>query len=387
MGPRNQNDAHRAATPLELFFDLCFVAAIALDAASLHHGLSEDHIGESIVPFFTTFFAIWWAWMNFTWFASAYDTDDAPYRLATFVQMGGVLVLAAGITRAFEDNDFTIVTIGYVIMRVALVSLWFRAAHADPSRKTTNLRYAFGVALVQIGWLGLLFVPEEFSLVGFLLLVVAELAVPMFAEQASATPWHPEHIAERYGLFTIIVIGESVISTTRGFQAALDEGADQVGLISLGIASLVIVCSCWWLYFDRQSHYRPTADNRIFGWGYGHYLIFAALAAIGAGLASAVDYHTDHSLLSAVETGYAIAIPVAVFLGGLWFFQIIYFEATRASGAFLMAIALVLLAPLTGIGIYLVAVIVALLVAANLLLQPGEASTAHDASTSGEGLL
>ena len=105
MTPRDPEQPHRAATPLELFFDLCFVVAIALAADSLHHGLVEDHIGESILRYCLVFFALWWAWMNFTWFASAYDTDDGPYRDRNFTLMAGALVIAAGVPRTFETGN------------------------------------------------------------------------------------------------------------------------------------------------------------------------------------------------------------------------------------------------------------------------------------------
>jgi len=98
MRPRDPSEAHRVATPLELLFDLCFVVAIAQVAARLHHAIAEDHVGAAIPLFAMTFFAIWWAWMNFTWFASAYDTDDVPYRLLTLLQIVGVLILAAGMS-------------------------------------------------------------------------------------------------------------------------------------------------------------------------------------------------------------------------------------------------------------------------------------------------
>ena len=78
---RDATEPHRAATPLELLFDLSFVVAVAAAAAELHHGIAEDHVGVSVLRYLMVFFAIWWAWMNFTWFASAYDTDDVPYRL------------------------------------------------------------------------------------------------------------------------------------------------------------------------------------------------------------------------------------------------------------------------------------------------------------------
>ena len=97
MVGRSRDEEGRSATPLELFFDLVFVVAVAFAAAAMHHDVVEGVVGESIVRYLQVFFAIWWAWMNFTWFASAYDTDDVIYRLLTMVQMFGVLVLAAGV--------------------------------------------------------------------------------------------------------------------------------------------------------------------------------------------------------------------------------------------------------------------------------------------------
>ena len=102
--PRPVDEEHRVATPLELLFDLTFVVAVAQVAAELAHGIAEDHVGDGLLGYLMVFFAIWWAWMNFTWFASAYDTDDVPYRLLTLVQMAGVLVLAAGIPDAFGSQ-------------------------------------------------------------------------------------------------------------------------------------------------------------------------------------------------------------------------------------------------------------------------------------------
>ena len=128
MAGRSVEEEHRAATPLELFFDLVFVVAVAQASNELHHGLAEGKVGFSVLSFAMVFFAIWWAWMNVTWFGSAYDTDDIPYRIAMFVEMTGALILASGIPRAFEQQDWTIVTIGYVVMRLALVPQWLRAS-------------------------------------------------------------------------------------------------------------------------------------------------------------------------------------------------------------------------------------------------------------------
>src|SRR5690349_7784232 len=84
MRARSPQEAHRVATPLELFFDLVFVVAVSQAAVQLHHAIIEGHGGEAGFSFGLLFFGIWWAWMNFTWFASSFDTNDIPYRPIIF---------------------------------------------------------------------------------------------------------------------------------------------------------------------------------------------------------------------------------------------------------------------------------------------------------------
>jgi len=135
MGSRDSSEEHRASTPLELLYDLCFVVAVSRASSFLHHGISHGDPGRAVVSYVLVFFGIWWAWMNFTWFASAYDNDDALYRVLVFVQMAGVLLLAAGVPRAFEHRDFDIVFVGYLVIRAGLVSLWLRAGRYDRARQ------------------------------------------------------------------------------------------------------------------------------------------------------------------------------------------------------------------------------------------------------------
>ena len=77
------------------------MVAVSQASAQLHHALGAGHFHTAVVGYLLVFFAIWWAWVNFTWFASAYDVDDLLYRLLTFVQIVGVLILAAGVDSAF----------------------------------------------------------------------------------------------------------------------------------------------------------------------------------------------------------------------------------------------------------------------------------------------
>ena len=313
MRARSVDEQHRASTPLELFFDLCFVVAVAQAASLLEHAVLEDHAVTGVLGYLTVFFAIWWAWMNFTWFASAFDCDDVFYRLMTFVQIVGVLILAAGVPAAFNDRDFGIVTLGYLVMRVGLVTQWLRAARDEPRYRRTATRYAIGISACMVGWLLLLVLPQTLRTIGFFAMVIAELWVPVITERSGPTPWHPGHIAERFGLFTLIVLGESVAATTYAFQSAFGEVSFSADLLALLIGGPLIIFAMWWLYFIHSAA-GLLLDNRVaFLWGYGHYFIFSAAAAVGAGLAASLAQLAGDSVASPEVVGLSVTIPVALF--------------------------------------------------------------------------
>ncbi|SFF86029.1 Low temperature requirement protein LtrA [Actinopolymorpha cephalotaxi] len=323
MTARPVDEPHRASSQLELLFDLTFVVAVASIVAQLAHGIEAGHAVAEITPFLEVFFAIWWAWMNFTWFASSYDTDDVTYRLLTLVQMAGVLVLAAGVPAAVNDGNLAAVTLGYLIMRVGLVAQWLRAGIEDPGSRGTAFRYAAGISIVQVGWVLRLLLaeagvlPKGLLLPVFVVLVVLELTVPVVAERAVSTTWHPHHIAERYGLFTIILLGESVLATSVGVATAIKGGVNG-SLVTVSVSGLVLLFALWWLYFLQPAG-EGLSRNReqSYLWGYGHYFIFAALAALGAGLEVVVartGHHAGASHVSSPTLCYAVAIPVGVFL-------------------------------------------------------------------------
>lgn len=316
---RGRGEEHRVASPLELFFDLCFVVAVAQAGVQLVHAVAEAHAAEGIVNYAMVFFAIWWAWMNFTWFASAYDNDDVPYRLVTLVQIAGVLVLAAGVARAFEDHDWLLIVLGYVIMRLGMTAQWLRAARtATGAERVMALRYAGGVALCQIGWLGLLVLPEPTRPWLFLVMAIAELCVPVYAEQGFQTSWHPHHIAERYGLFTIIVLGETILAATVAVKSAVSENDALGELLPIAVGGLLIVFSAWWIYFTVPIHGHLRSKKESFLWGYGHYLIFASAAAIGAGLEVSVEQAVHKAHISTLAASAAVTLPTALFLLSVW---------------------------------------------------------------------
>ena len=320
MLPRDTKEAHRAATPLELFFDLVFVIAIAAAAAGLHHSVAEAHFVDGIIKYVAIFFAIWWAWMNYTWFASAYDNDDSLFRILTLVIIAGALTLAAGVSHFFTSSDLTLVVVGFVIMRIAMVGFWLRVYKHDVTRKQTALWYAVGIALVQVYWVALLLLqpltPAMFYM-GFALGAFLELSVPFFAERKAQTPWHRHHIIERYGLLNIIVLGETLLAGSIALNSAAEHF--DLALIHSAISALVIVFALWWLYFSREEHLNAQDLSMALTWGYGHLVIYIAGAAVGAGFAVLVDIITGHAAVSLLVGDYAVAIPAALYFMGLWF--------------------------------------------------------------------
>ncbi|MEU8973962.1 low temperature requirement protein A [Streptomyces monashensis] len=341
---RGRDEAHRVSSPLELLFDLCFVVAIAQAGAQLVHAVAEGHAGGGILNYAMLFFAIWWAWMNFTWFASAYDNDDALYRVVTLVQIAGVLVLAAGVSQAFQHHDYLAVWLGYLIMRLAMAAQWLRAARAATgAERTMALRYACGVLLCQVGWTGLVVLPGPARPWVFLVMAIAEMCVPLYAEKSDTTAWHPHHIAERYGLFTIIVLGETISAATVAVKSAVDEHSALAELLPIAAGGLLIVFSAWWIYFVVPIHGHLRSNRQAFLWGYGHYLIFASAAAIGAGLEVAVEQAVGKTRISTLAASAAVTLPTALYLLTVWALHSRHFKVGIAQQLVLPVTALLMI--------------------------------------------
>ncbi|GLI26934.1 membrane protein [Agromyces rhizosphaerae] len=320
---RSGTEPHRAATPLELFYDLTIVVAFSLASEEFAHALAEDHVLEGVVAFGFAMFAVIWAWMSHTRFATAYDTDDWFVRVAVLVQMVGVVVLALGIPPMFEamshwDIDNGLMVLGYVIMRVPLIALWARAATQDAQHRSTAARIAIGIAAAQVGWVALLLVdpptPIWFALAG--VLFVFELGHPIVAQRLrGALPWHPHHLAERYGLLAIIAFGEVVLGTTFAVGAVIDEQGLSTEALGLAFAGVALTFGMWWTYFSF-----PTAEllaafpRRTTTWAYLHLVTYASIAAVGAGLHVVAYAIEDHVELAPVAVLATVAVPLAVVL-------------------------------------------------------------------------
>jgi low temperature requirement protein LtrA len=320
---RDPDEQHRSATPLELFYDLTIVVAFGTSADELAHFIADAHAGAGIAGFAFATFMVVWAWLNYTWFASAYDTDDWLFRVATMVQMVGVIILTLGLPKVFASIDHgvtldnSVMVAGYLVMRAPLVLLWWQASRHDPRSAPAARIYMATIATAQVGWVALIFLelPIVTTFLLFIALIAVEVVGPVVAEHKGRTPWHAHHIAERFGLLTIITLGEVIIGTVAALNALVNgEAGWTTEAALLALAGVGLAFGCWWMYFEV-----PWAEplvryrERGFVFGYGHMLIFGPLAAMGAGLHVGAYRLQGEATIGDTATVLSVALPVALF--------------------------------------------------------------------------
>jgi low temperature requirement protein LtrA len=326
---RRIDEPARTATPLELLFDLTFVAAFGVAGDQLAHGIVAGHWRSATVAFAFAMLAVVWAWINVSWFASAFDNDDWLFRLLTMVQMTGVIVLAIGLPALFvsiEEGDVLdnrVLVSGYIIMRVALLLQWIRAVRADSRYRPIAQTYALFVGGAQVGWLLVALLPlhTPVALAVAVVLFAIEAIGPVVAEgkdshrAIGSTPWHPHHLAERFALLTIIALGETVLGTlASAAEISGDQGWTVEAVVAVG-AGIALSFALWWTYFLLPHAPALVARReKVLPWGYAHVLLYAAIAAVGAGLhVSGYAHQPGYHVAAATVVG-SIAIPVIVFL-------------------------------------------------------------------------
>ncbi len=301
---------HRPCTPLELLFDLCFIVAASALVVELHHELVEGHAVRGALLYVLLFLPICWAWMLFSWFAAAYDNDDVIFRVLALGQMAGILALTTTIPAAFDGN-LTSFAAGYALMRVPLVIKWIRAARSRTAEHRYAVRSAVGLSVCQLLWLSVVLVPPTAQAVLILAVLGCEFAVPPWATAAARRQvFHARHITERFGLFTMIMIGESIFATTIALEHALDLDVTWSMLV-IGTATLLSAFCVWWLYFDVLDGRPLTLDrSRTLRWGHGHLFAFCAIGAMGAAADLAIQVQAE-SLVFDLPMRLAVSLPAA----------------------------------------------------------------------------
>jgi low temperature requirement protein LtrA len=296
---------HRHASYLELFFDLVFVVAIA----QLSHELVLDHSLHGFAVFGALCLPVFIAWQGFTIYADRFDTDDLVFRLGILTGMLAILALAIQVPEAAHGNG-TGFAVAYIVMRSLTVALYARAYVHVPEARPLIVRYGPGYSLGVALWVVSLAVeaPERYVLWGIAL--AWEYSLPWFARALfPAIPVHGSHIPERFALFTIVVLGESVLAVALGVT-----GRDwATSAAAIAVLGFVAAAAVWWLYFGHGVELSvDRTPNSILVFAYVHIPLLVALTAVGAGISLAIEQSSDPGLDAG--TRWALAGGLAVYL-------------------------------------------------------------------------
>jgi low temperature requirement protein LtrA len=247
-----------------------------------------------------------------------------------------------------EHLDVSILVAGYVVMRIALVGQWLRAAKQDPDHRASCLTYAVWIVITQIGWIGSIFlhttVPVTFVFV--LLLILLEMIGPLVAEtRVGGTPWHVHHIAERYGLFAIIALGEGVVGTVATLSAVVGAEGWSVDAVFVAVAGTGLTFGMWWVYFMvPQADLLHAHRERSFRFGYFQLTVFGSIVATGAGLHVAAYYIEHQSQLGSVATVLAVAVPVGAYIASVYILYVLLVRAVDPFHLLLLVLSAIMLA-------------------------------------------
>ena len=288
----SEAEHERTATWLELFYDLVFVVAVA----NLGQRLLHDLDGAGVLGFIGLFIPLWWSWASFTFYADRYDTDDLGQRVLAVFQMIAVALMAASIGAEHESTAGFAAS--YAAARIVLIIMYLRARRHVPETRELVTGYLRGFSIGAAIWLVSALVPAPWRYLLWVVGLAVEFGTPFYYRKIQArVPLDASHLPERFGLFTILVLGESIAAAVAGLShegwAAAPTAAALVGV--------VIASGLWWLYFDnhdgtvvrrspeQEKAWKPTA------WIYAHLPLAISLVAAGIGVEFIVA-HAQESL-------------------------------------------------------------------------------------------
>ena len=269
------NEAERKVTWLELFYDLVYVATLI----QLGNTLSKDVSVIGFLQFVALFVPIWWSWTGLTFYTNRFVVDDVVHRTLVFAQIIGIATMGVSVAGAFGDlaNQFTL---SYVFIRFILILLYLRAGRHVPQAKPLCDQRVVGFSAAAAIWFISLFVPAPFKYILWAIGMLVDIYTPLSKksnELQGLLPPDPPHMSERYGIFTIIVLGES-------FVKVIDEvSGQQIGLWGyvFSVFGIAVVSSLWWIYFDDIVEQAIKGIRGTYVWVYSHLPLAIGLTAFG----------------------------------------------------------------------------------------------------------
>ncbi len=290
--PRLQTieEGERTATWLELFYDLAFVATVAM----LGTRLLADTSLTGWFSYSAYFVLVWWLWASHTFYADRYDTDDLVYRFLAGGQIVAIAILAASVSTGPAGSTVAFAA-AYAAARLLLLLLYARAYRFVPATRPLVRGYLVGFGIGAVLWIVSIFVPEPARFWVWGIALSIDLVTPFIMRKAqAAAPLDVSHLPERFGLFTILVLGETIVAVTVGLGHVEWQWSTTIA----GVAGLAIATGLWWIHFDNVDGkiVRRKGEGRAWQptvWIYSHLPLAIGIAMIGVGVEHAI-VASDH---------------------------------------------------------------------------------------------
>ncbi len=275
---------NRKVSFLELFYDLVYVVVIS----ALTHALAEDITVTAFIQFLFLFMFVWWTWINGTFYHELHGNNDIRTRVFTFLQMLVVASMAVFAHDAFGEQADNF-TIACITLQVIFLFLWWRTGVHDEEHRVLSRPYMVSTFLNIILFAISLFLESPLRYYVWIAAILLYMIMPILVAGISRynkgmqaqreVVYSPsESVVERFGLFTIIVLGEVIVGVVNGI-ASHHAWTMYIGIVG-GIGMLIAI-GLWWLYFDFVSSRLPKKQFFLI-WVYTHLIVTGGIAIIGA---------------------------------------------------------------------------------------------------------
>ena len=301
----------RTVSNLELFYDLVYVAVIG----QASHHLAENISLQAFLEFAVIFTMLWFAWFNGSLYIELHGREDGRTRLQVFFQMG-ILALLAVFTADAAGETGSQFALVYAVFLAFMGFQWYAIRELDRVERPEFLRvtafYVGGMAVstVVVGATAT-FAEPSWRLIVWAIFAAGWLAFMQLGSRSSGRQSEgivpTDSLVERFGLFTIIVLGEVIFGVVDGLSAA---GPDAL-TIATGSLALVIGFGLWWVYFDLVGRRLPRPSGPVWTWMLSHLPIQLAIVASGAAIVSLIE----HAHESTTPAGTALLLGGSVALG------------------------------------------------------------------------
>lgn len=273
-----EQNRHRKVTWLELFYDLVFVVVIA----EVSHYFAGHMTYGGAAAFIILFLPAWWAWIGGTYYSERFDTDGMDSRIFAFLQMLAVAAMALFVHDAMGETGAQF-ALAFAAVRLIHLFLWARAGYHIPQARPLTNRYLAGFSISIAIVMASVFVQPHLRPTFWLIALLIDFLTPVLSQkQQRVLPrFSSTRLPERFGLFVIIVLGETIVGAIQGMSANhhLTWAIGVVGALGMALAF-----GLWWVYFDFVARRAPKPSFNITAvWSYGHLPLVMSLTAVGAG--------------------------------------------------------------------------------------------------------